>query len=703
MINPRKYENLTKDLLDKVCRASPLFEQKLEEAKSIVDHYSDLIKEEQKLLKEKQEELEKRTSGQEKCQQNQEMRKKSYSTFVDSVKELKEVVNKEALLAVNVGKDPLIYKVKYFSGITPLIQDTRLKSRLISLKSQIAAKQDELRSLKRNVFCLDIEDDENNYSIKDKQNYVNQSQIKEEKYIDHMSQFLKQSLHLSYPKCVVASINNLVNIFKQKIVPINVDSNIPLDIAIYRRSQKYTDHPIDVKFSLDELAFFDSQMKEKINDIFDEIETLYNERQQILHQFYLSKQEQVKNVKILACINILMASSKAIKKAQNTINILNREIRTNTAIPSDIWSTEKRIHIKMEQLINSIDRLSDILSKSQIYGEIKNIGYSDIDEPVVVYETPQTQIAKCNELINQLNSEYAKIEAQQISISSFIEDTVNIFSQADNNKEVENEEEDLSQIVEDDSGYEELMQLLNELVLKQKEELSSLKELINDIPDQLKSIDFDDSCKNRIEIPKIQIHPILEKMNNDALDSDISSIMESNLKLIEQIKAKSYHVEISNFNQSNDLSNHKIIKNKKLESIIDNVQLKISNFIDCDQMPQLIEKRQALSKEFEILQKDYLQFQTENKERAKRIKILEEEINALTNECEEINHKIRDQTTKLKNSPSYIKKSLSSIDHLEEKKKKWQERIAANKENQDKYEKILKEIESLKKELARPV
>ncbi|OHS93712.1 hypothetical protein TRFO_39997 [Tritrichomonas foetus] len=717
--NINKYQDKLQDILRKVSNAAPLFQKQQNCAVNVIHQYNELNNEEEQLKRRKEREIEIRRNVMERCSIINEAYESSFERYRQIVSTVKDLVAKEAALAIKHGENPLIFSLTSFEGQTPLIMESRLKVRLISLKAKLREKMDLLNELRKNVYCLDSDDNVNNYQISEKS--LNLPIEKSVNNHEQIRQGLKESLQFGVPRTALNAISKIVNPIQNSIRSYPVKNEIPLYVADFRRSQKCSDHPIQLSVSFEELSIFDSQMKDKINEIFQEIDQLYSERQNFLTSFYLSKQDDVRDMKILACINVLMNSSRVIRKAQNVLNILNSAIKTNLSIPFDVWSNENRIHLKMKQLLYSIDRLTDLLAKSQKYVKIGEFSYPELDEPIIVDEISRTQIQQCMELIFELQDELLQNEKDNSTAINEIGDLIEDFSK----KRQENVEKDddfetetkinansfdsnsinsnamntgvTPELLTDDENLPDLLRYRDELLAKQNDELAKLMDLISSLPDDLREIDFENTNFELKPTQKLQLPPILDvEATKEAVLSKFNSneLSETNLKLIEQMKAKSFHLEKSVIpNQTLEIP-HKVkkVKDEKLESIVDSLQTKLKCSVVVDQTASLVEKSHILADKQNELQ--YMIALSADK--VKKLKKAVDEAQEKVAELEKVNSQLRKD---LKTIPIIRNKKEENIQNLEQKKAELLEKIAINNKNKNRLTEIENELESIATEI----
>ena len=362
------------------------------------------------------------------------------------------------------------------------------------------------------------------------------------------------------------------------------------------------------------------EMKEQIYLLFDEIDKLYEKRQEMLSNFY-SLNQSIIPTKILSCISTLVKSSEAIRKTQTVIDTLGILLSRNTSIPTSIWENERQIRTKMRQLLNSIDHITDFLSKTQKYVKIKPFGYQEYKNQIEIEEISPTQINQCQKLIQELQDAFVSLEKAKYSSLEEISDTINSVEKIkQEKKEIEeriemsekslDKESSLTNLhylsVDEDEDFQEIMRKREEVLEKQNDELRDLMEKVKNIPDELKDIRFtlEDLDYKPINLQVIELPAVLSDEDDNPKDSFQNSysqlslndeISEMNTRYIEQIKAKNYGQRTEDYSLMNQQEPKKIIvKNEKLESIVKSIQPKARPIDESNRVENLIEKKNRL-------------------------------------------------------------------------------------------------------------
>lgn len=737
--NPDKYDSTLQNLIRKVYNASPLFQQRINQLKFELTHYSDLCKKEEKLNQKKADQIKLLQNGFERCRQVRETHENSVQQYLTVKSKLKDAVYKEAILAIKNGKNPLIYSKLNAQDKTMLVQSSRINSRLILLKANMMKEFDQLCELQQNVYCLDEISNTNNINFLLNNNFndfpeksseffatqllykKNDSEQKTSQYIlDHFqAQYQPQSQNIPQKPItqISKSISSKINQIKSNnLIPLYFASFKPQQLQKETRNIKFNSFLSKVASNFDKIIGSDQELKEKIYLLFQEISTLYQKRHEILSNFYQSKQEFTP-VKILSCINILINSSESLRKTQTLIETLNALITTNGTIPRSIWSNEHQIRFKMNQLLNSIDNITNLLSKTQKYAKLDKFGYQEIREQYVIEEVSQTQIDQCKDLISELQVAFTNLEKEKIASLEEIDDTIKLVTQIKQNKKDDEDDDiflnkhdkefnpsmtDLSHI--EDEHLPEILQARASLLDKQNAELQKLMEIIKTIPDELKEVSFDreDLDFKFKPPPTIQLPPVTSYEEDESthssqifsVSSSTDDISERNAKCIEEIKAKNYgHVPMYSFDDQNNLEstandndaisitskqNLKVVRNERLESIFASLQPKSNPFHSSSRYHALLEKKNHLIAHIEDLSNklDYvkkLESEIENMERPiKNFPIFKGNNMKNLNRNKKIIDDLREQIEEKENSDEY-KQYKSICDSIEVARKEFEE------------------------------
>lgn len=715
--NPDKYDKKLNDIIRQVYEAAPLFQEKLDQLNSIINHYDELCKEEEELNKQKLNELELYQNNDERCSKSRESASRSKEQYENVVDQLKSIILKEAKHALKNKCKPLIFTLKKMNGQTPLIDNTRIKSRMISLRSKIIQKMDILHELQRNVYCFDEFSEISNYNNVSDFDFQSFPGYNEDLWTtQNISQYLLDHFQAQYervPRIPLKSISLISKLISPNIDKFESPDSIPLYLASFK-SQHLRKEMNNIQFNSylsNSLSKFvkifgsEKSIKEKIDSVFSEINSLFRTRQEILRNI-CSSYENAIPIKVISCIGTLVNCSEEIRKSQFVIDTLNFLIPTNASIPTSIWKNEQQIRYKMKQLVNLIDHISNSLSKTQRYVKIEPFGYHEPKGVMEIEEISSTQINQCKELISDLQSSFASLEIQKYSTLEEIADTVNDLETIKQLRDEDEKSEISENIKEKDSSVnsannfsftedEELNEIMQRRAIfleKQNEELRNLMEIVKTLPDDLKEvsfnqedIDFKPSPLPTIELPQLLSDDEDDSTNAFQLSYSRSSltdeISESNNRLIEQIKAKNNSQRASYLSSNNQEEQQQqkitVVKNEELESIVKSIQPNPKHFRQISRPEPLIAKKnhlieyvnnlplklehvQYLKKDIDSSEKTIKNFPNFKERKMKELESKKEEINELKEQI-----RLQENSDKYKEYKNICAKIVSAQEDLE--------------------------------------
>ena len=716
-------EQLANDVIEK----APIFSAKMKKIENIKCRYKKLIEEESRLKDQIFSEetfLNTYESSIELIEQSTQISKQR---FFEAKQHFIDAVMKNVSLSMSNNATPLIFQGIECSGMSPLIQDTRIRSYFIQKKAEILKKIDHLYQLQRNTFCIDQNYDDL-YLINQSNNYnpnVNLHYLIREYKTERLSSKIektitKQETDSNNYSLISDSIDFINSEISNNLIPPPLPQNEAIDVDGFPMISHNNEPPKDVKTYCDHFIKMISN-DTGINDIIEHIEStikelslFFSKEKSILSEalktfYYNNPTWESKKDKLILQNSIISKTQNQIQEAQNIIFLLEQ-----TVLPPETKIISEGNHIisLLKELRGLFDKIYNCLSRKKIIRSDISINIPML-ESFEIDEISYSQIERCNKIIDEIKPIFkSNLDLQ----ASFLGGLNNLIATSrdvhDMRAKMDMHDIEISTPIEiDDSEKRQRFLKLKESVLqKQSEQLNAFRESFETLSDKLlKSVSKETNQDNEFKSKEnqgakdiknvffdkkiIEFKPIDTSLNVKPQKSN--PFLDSNQNLIEKINNRNQDfVQFSpvtiNFDEYkyddkhyqsyknilNDLSDE--IKEENLDEMIDQRNKALHLYKQMKQEKEMKIQQEAIKKRTKI---DETQKIKDEKDR--HIQLLEE--------FNFIQSKLNDANESLQN----LKQEINS---LVTKKQNLESIIHDNNLNATMYENYCKMIEEIEEE-----
>lgn len=675
-------------MLSKLLEISHSYKQQLDEATEVINHDEDLSR--------KIDELHQKLQAEQKFygSKTELLRKNEYDVNITNQrlnelqKELKEIVLREASIAISDGNCPLIFYIKKISDNTPLIERTRILSRLYETKTKNMQRLNELQKLRASVYCYDIDDDIPEYSLDDCIPAIEKSVYK--KTIKWIEEKMPDSLVPSAADSIDKIYSNFSDINSTKQEQNELDVQI-LNFPTPYQCQYGAINPIPCGTSSDI-----KQMKSQIQDLDDEISFLSQQRQEAFTQICIFHTDDIEENEFLLTSDIIGKVHAKLSESQEQIDRLQQALHTNLSVPLETWNLQSQIHSQMNELVNLIKRIYARYSKDKKISSIKKPETKDMT--IEVEELSHAQIERCRSILEVLQDVFFKSEEIHISMADQLEAQFEAFRKF--LKKVE-EDKDIK-IVEpepvEDETVNQFIEIRNQILDKQNSELRELSNLMNQLSPEIKS---------QIQIDTAEMPVVSEKFENDPpKELSFSSpqiptdpTIEANQMLLDQIDQKPFIIQTPEIGKKR--KEQKTTPNTQMNEVIDPWVKHITNCVSDDQAATLLSKKHSLQHQLEESKEKLRQIRERKIENEKKKEQMAVELE--TNYKE--NATLKEKTAYLSDKVKKVRAKVDShelqnqIQDLEEKCNNLKMSLRNEIANSNRLSNIQREIDQVNDEL----
>ena len=424
----------------------------------------------------------------------------------------------DASYCQNSKQKPLIFQVGHLAGNTSFVTKNRLLAKLTLLKLEYQKNITKLSNYRKNAFCLEENDDDLEYLI----NPQNDAKPDEWTISKLLSQRLEEDLFQSPNSTLhydsIRHVNHIIDSIPQnqeeleqfQFQNISFSSN-PLKLEQQNQAK------ISSLLS-DYFSFYNKQhkllddKKRELIDILDEIQKLddsKNEFTEKISQSLKQHLDELKDQRFVLCSEILINAQNQIITSQNVLDSLSRFINSNDENQKQIIANDAQIKQLLLQISNDA---------KQIIERTKRMSLSQTIEPIQ-FEKPQkftldeislSQLQKCKKNIEELekvfdiSEKYQDMSLQELK--SMLEMIQALSERQINLPTIPKYEPKLLIDIQRKQRFDELKK---QIILKQKEELETVKEMIESLPDSIKDIPIINNDKEDVSFEISQ-----EKQNN---------------------------------------------------------------------------------------------------------------------------------------------------------------------------------------------
>jgi hypothetical protein len=494
-----------KQLLSRMRQSAPVYQSRLLAAKERQAALAALRAEKASLLELIPEEKSFKSTRTDQVSQADLEVRDSEAEFGEARRRLDAAVLCEAGLS---GREAaLVFRFGAIEGTTPRTERSRLQARRIELRARLTQRVDQLRSLRRRVFCL-REDEPSDCGL------GGAPRLPEEESIAKVCQERLGGLgsHFVPQPTAWARLCELVS--KRLHGPPRVD---PVGFYVLRFARPPSLPLVPPRGGADEPS---------------PVLTLKGDASSLLEEFCTDREvaAQRPDSRVSASSEVLLRATRQLRDGQSTINQLSRVMSCDPGVPLDIWETERQIHSRMEMLMQKIDRSIARAVSCEVGGAIAAFGYERAD-PVAIDEPFHTQIDRCSAFITRLQTELFAVEPAR---SPYIEQITNTVSAMRQPAET-------SYFPEADSSPEDVAQprvseLLSAVVARQRRDLNALSVAIRSLPEQVQH-HFGDFSGTLPAIPSVRLPPRLDSAFTAPTPPVSDAVAESNAHLLGRVQA----------------------------------------------------------------------------------------------------------------------------------------------------------------------
>ncbi|EAX99262.1 hypothetical protein TVAG_112780 [Trichomonas vaginalis G3] len=608
---------------------------------------------------------------------NLQQLQKIQNEYNQTKEDLEKSAIKNAVLSSANSSTPLISQRTRIIGNTNFVQYARLQSQILNLKQIYLQKIDTLSKLRRSVYCLDNNEE---FTYNEQPDLFSFQET-------HPDILQRMKTPLLCPKYEAGSIIS-------SIIPSDLQNSINQENNIEFHSTSFIpkylkSKPID---SLITSFFVNSEeqgkilqtKKQRLNDLNNQIYQLDNDRYNIINSVRINLADhltEIQQKRFKLCSEVIFEAQKQINQAQTIVDGLNQCFHGEN---HEVFANDTQIKLLINDITKDVQQIISKGNRLFVAPSLTPIQFQDPPK-LIIDQISTEQITRCKEKINKLNEildtseNYQNLAIEELN--EIVESLTNISkSQTTSLSNLSISDNSLN---DDSDEIEKFLELKRKVLSKQKERLTDLKDMIEMLPDTVKSLEVENIPE--IEESKIQKDNFMEEI--EVMTPPVSDpFTDSNQVLLQKILSRKVEIKENPENVEPKTRNVDY-KTGKFQSKIDSWTDIIGEGLDID-FSKEIEKRNSLEEEFsETISKEMSALETKifrhesREKRQTKLKELRDQVDSSRDEYEQIK--------------SFIHQSQKKIEELNEKINSTNENINQTKQETERIDHENKEYEEL--------
>ncbi|KAI5524918.1 hypothetical protein TVAGG3_0258330 [Trichomonas vaginalis G3] len=608
---------------------------------------------------------------------NLQQLQKIQNEYNQTKEDLEKSAIKNAVLSSANSSTPLISQRTRIIGNTNFVQYARLQSQILNLKQIYLQKIDTLSKLRRSVYCLDNNEE---FTYNEQPDLFSFQET-------HPDILQRMKTPLLCPKYEAGSIIS-------SIIPSDLQNSINQENNIEFHSTSFIpkylkSKPID---SLITSFFVNSEeqgkilqtKKQRLNDLNNQIYQLDNDRYNIINSVRINLADhltEIQQKRFKLCSEVIFEAQKQINQAQTIVDGLNQCFHGEN---HEVFANDTQIKLLINDITKDVQQIISKGNRLFVAPSLTPIQFQDPPK-LIIDQISTEQITRCKEKINKLNEildtseNYQNLAIEELN--EIVESLTNISKSQTTS--LSNLSISDNSINDDSDEIEKFLELKRKVLSKQKERLTDLKDMIEMLPDTVKSLEVENIPE--IEESKIQKDNFMEEI--EVMTPPVSDpFTDSNQVLLQKILSRKVEIKENPENVEPKTRNVDY-KTGKFQSKIDSWTNIIGEGLDID-FSKEIEKRNSLEEEFsETISKEMSALETKifrhesREKRQTKLKELRDQVDSSRDEYEQIK--------------SFIHQSQKKIEELNEKINSTNENINQTKQETERIDHENKEYEEL--------
>lgn len=608
---------------------------------------------------------------------NLQQLQKIQNEYNQTKEDLEKSAIRNAVLSSANSSTPLISQRTRIIGNTNFVQYARLQSQILNLKQIYLQKIDTLSKLRRSVYCLDNNEE---FTYNEQPDLFSFQET-------HPDILQRMKTPLLCPKYEAGSIIS-------SIIPSDLQNSINQENNIEFHSTSFIpkylkSKPID---SLITSFFVNSEeqgkilqtKKQRLNDLNNQIYQLDNDRYNIINSVRINLADhltEIQQKRFKLCSEVIFEAQKQINQAQTIVDGLNQCFHGEN---HEVFANDTQIKLLINDITKDVQQIISKGNRLFVAPSLTPIQFQDPPK-LIIDQISTEQITRCKEKINKLNEildtseNYQNLAIEELN--EIVESLTNISKSQTTS--LSNLSISDNSVNDDSDEIEKFLELKRKVLSKQKERLTDLKDMIEMLPDTVKSLEVENIPE--IEESKIQKDNFMEEI--EVMTPPVSDpFTDSNQVLLQKILSRKVEIKENPENVEPKTRNVDY-KTGKFQSKIDSWTNIIGEGLDID-FSKEIEKRNSLEEEFsETISKEMSALETKifrhesREKRQTKLKELRDQVDSSRDEYEQIK--------------SFIHQSQKKIEELNEKINSTNENINQTKQETERIDHENKEYEEL--------